>query len=229
MRPEASTLVDTVMMALRAAIAPLGVCTSTMRPMSIAVAGVDSSTAMPAARAASDAPNPWRQNALALRSAARAKSTVDTCAKSSPEANGPSQMVVNGGDFIRVQLGGKMTTAARAIFVGEDEHLIHTSVESVCAEGVRQLVDQVEHDFVNFGMQGAITAAVNPGIVGIFARGFVEFGMGAQQAIGHLVPGLMAEEVDLRYYADPGNFAAATIAAHRHERGRRDRRPPDGS
>ena len=42
MRPDASTLVDTVMMAARAAMVPFGVCTSTPRPTSIEVAGVDS-------------------------------------------------------------------------------------------------------------------------------------------------------------------------------------------
>ena len=115
-------------------------------------------------------------------------------------------MIVNSGHLIRVQFGGEMTTAARAIFVGEDKHLIHAGVESVRAEGLRQLVDQVEHDFVNFRMQGAITAAINPGVARIFSGGFVEFRMRAQQAIGYFVPGLVAQQVDLRYHADPGRF-----------------------
>ena len=55
--------------AVCAAIAPLGVSTTTPRRVSIAVAGVDSLTAIPSAKVASIVPSPCRQNASVLRSA----------------------------------------------------------------------------------------------------------------------------------------------------------------
>src|SRR5580658_1059106 len=96
MAPDVITLVDTVTMAQRAAIVPLAVSTATALRASIDVTGVDSLTAIPSAKEAMSAPNPWWQNAAVLRSAALAKSTADTCVRSLAQANGPSWNSIEG-------------------------------------------------------------------------------------------------------------------------------------
>ena len=73
--PAASTLLDTVMMAARAAILPAGVSTVTSRLLqAMRLAGVDSDSGTCSPSLAIRVPSPWRQAIAVLRSCARALS-----------------------------------------------------------------------------------------------------------------------------------------------------------
>ncbi|MGY4628428.1 hypothetical protein ACVWY3_006184 [Bradyrhizobium sp. USDA 4486] len=89
--PEVSTLVETVMMAARAAILPLCVSTLTSRLLqTIRLAGVDNATGACSPSLVMSVPRPWRQAMGALRSCARALSIADSSFKSLPAKLAPS-------------------------------------------------------------------------------------------------------------------------------------------
>src|ERR1700730_10311544 len=84
------TLVGTVMIAVRALMAPLGVTTEIPLRVSIDVAGVETCTLSPWASDAKSVPSPGLAKAAAFRSAALAKSNDDTAVKSFAQLYGPS-------------------------------------------------------------------------------------------------------------------------------------------
>ena len=89
--PDVSTLVETVMMAARAAILPAGVSTLTSRLLqTIRLAGVDSATGACSPSLAIRVPRPWRQAIAALRSCARALSIAESSFRSLPAKLAPS-------------------------------------------------------------------------------------------------------------------------------------------
>ena len=91
MLPAASTLLDTVTMAARAAILPAGVSTVTSRLLQdMRLAGVDSDSGTCSPSFATSVPSPWRQAIAALRSCARALSIAETSFRSLPAKLAPS-------------------------------------------------------------------------------------------------------------------------------------------
>ena len=91
MLPAASTLLDTVTMAARAAILPAGVSTVTSRLLQpTRLAGVDSASGTCSPSLAISVPRPWRQAIAALRSCARALSIAERSFRSLPVKLAPS-------------------------------------------------------------------------------------------------------------------------------------------
>src|SRR5882672_1828293 len=91
MLPAASTLLDTVTTAARAAILPAGVSTLTSRLLqTMRLAGVDSDSGTGSPSFAISVPNPCRQPIAVLRSCARDLSPTETSFKSLPEKLAPN-------------------------------------------------------------------------------------------------------------------------------------------
>src|SRR3974390_1512259 len=92
MLPADRILVDTVMIAARAAILPAGVSTPTSRvDHTIRFTGVDSVTGTCSESFAISVPRPWRHANTEPRSPARALSTVESSFRSLPAKLAPSE------------------------------------------------------------------------------------------------------------------------------------------
>ena len=80
----------------------------------------------------------------------------------------------------------------------EQKHFIHADVECLGLEGVDQLVDQGEDDFVRLGIHRIPFAAIESFVVGKGARRQIEFRVLREQRACVLCPRLVAEALELR-------------------------------
>ena len=95
-------------------------------------------------------------------------------------AAGLSQMVVQGLHLARQQFRLVPAFAALAIVLAEQEDFVHAGVKGIRPGDLRQFVDQVENDLMHFGVQRAITAAVDPAVLRVLAGRFIQFRMRTQ-------------------------------------------------
>ena len=126
-------------------------------------------------------------------------------------AVGLRQMVVQRADFAGEQFRLVSALAARAVVLSQKENFVHTHMEGIGAGDLGEFIDQVEDHAVQLRVQGAVAAAIDALVVGIFAGSLVELGMPAQQSERGFRPRLVAQQID------HGDEAHAGVARCRGE------------
>src|SRR5690606_24918570 len=118
-------------------------------------------------------------------------------------------MTVDPVDFISKEHRRIVSITSRTVFMTYVKHLIESRVECIRFKYLHDLIHQVKNHFVDLWMQGAIAFTIQSVVVGPFiffgeyyAGRFIKLGIDFQQSAQVGMPGLVAEQIDLRDQAD---------------------------